>query len=469
MRATRRFWVSGGIGASLIALGVVLARPALALGGLAVGGWLLAHQLAFVLRTRAILEGVTISQTVTPTKTVESQPVRLRTTVTTRSDPGPLDTVTVETPPGTTAESATSSRVTDGETVVDGVLRPTVAGRYAIAPPALTFRDGTGLFAETVQRGEAATLRVEPNAPRNVHVGTGGQRFAVGIGEHDAGEGQGGIEPGELREYLPGDPRDRIDWKATARRGEPHVREFDATTDRQTLLVVDHSASTGNGRRGRRRLDFLREVALWLLERARDADDPVGLVTVGDDGITGRFAPAAGTDHYRRLELALYDLEPTSARRATTAIREQARSRTTADRLDDDSAFARTLRPFLEHASTYVDRVGDAALFSAVEATLGTTAGDPWTVVLTDDDERPQLLETVQFVRRHGGTCTTFVTPGMLFDPRDLREAETVYEEYLAFESFRRRLAGPDRAAAYEVAPEETIRTVLRQRPEARR
>ena len=468
MRATRRFWVSAGTAASLIALGVALARPSLAVGGLAIGGWLLANQIAFVLDTQRLLADVTITHEVTPKQTVESQPVRLRTTVTTPEGPEPLQRVSVDAPPGTTAESATTSRATGPETVVDAILRPTVTGQYTIAPPTLSLGDGHGLFEQTLRRGQETTLRVDPNAPRNVHVGTGGQRFAAGFGDHDALKGSSGIDPGELRQYLPGDPRDRIDWKATARRGEPHVREFEASTDRQTLLFVDHSASTGQGRPGHRRLDYLREVAVWLLDRARDASDPVGLVTVGDDGITGRFPPATGTEHYRRLELALFDLEPTGQSTAITSGRERSQLRATAARLDDDSAFATTLKPYLERATTYVDRVGSAALFSAVDATLGATRGDPWTVLLTNDDDRSQLLETAKYVRRHGGYCSTFVTPGALFDSPGLQAAEATYDDYLAFETFRQQLAGLQSAEAYEVAPDETIRTVLRQRPEAR-
>ncbi|WP_435349122.1 DUF58 domain-containing protein [Haloarchaeobius sp. HRN-SO-5] len=466
MRATRRFWVSGGTAASLIALGVVLERPSLAVGGLVVAGWLLAHQVAFVLRVQTLLDEATIGHEVTPSQTVSSQPVRLQTTVTTPDGPGPLQSVSVDTPAGTTPESSTSARATGPETTIGVLFRPTVAGRYAIDPPTLSLRDDRGLFEQTLQRGTGATLQVDPDAPRNVHVGTGGQRYVAGIGEHDAAIGRSGIEPGELREYVPGDPQNRIDWKATARRGEPHVREYESSSERRTLLFVDHSESTGRGRDGHRRLDYLREVAVWLLRRARQRSDPVGLVTVGDDGITGRFEAAADSEHYRRLELALYDLEPTAKTTANATARETDRLRTTADLLDDDSTFARTLRPYVEEATTYVDTVGAAPLFSAADVTLGSTPGDPWAVLLTDDDDRPELVETVRHARRRGGYATAFVTPGVAFGPQGLQAVETVYDDYLDFESFRQRLVALGRSEAYEVAPDETLQAVLQQRPE---
>jgi len=36
-----------------------------------------------------------------------------------------------------------------------------------------------------------------------------------------------------------------IDWKSTARLGEPYVRETEGETDRHTALLVDHRAHTG--------------------------------------------------------------------------------------------------------------------------------------------------------------------------------------------------------------------------------
>jgi uncharacterized protein (DUF58 family) len=56
-----------------------------------------------------------------------------------------------------------------------------------------------------------------------------------------------GNEPGESREYRPGDDVRRMDWPVTARTTVPHVRETIADRELETWLAVDLSASLDFG------------------------------------------------------------------------------------------------------------------------------------------------------------------------------------------------------------------------------
>ncbi|MBT8226070.1 MAG: DUF58 domain-containing protein, partial [Dactylosporangium sp.] len=56
-----------------------------------------------------------------------------------------------------------------------------------------------------------------------------------------------GTEPGESREYRPGDDVRRIDWPVTARTTTPHVRQTVADRELETWLAVDLSASLDFG------------------------------------------------------------------------------------------------------------------------------------------------------------------------------------------------------------------------------
>jgi uncharacterized protein (DUF58 family) len=56
-----------------------------------------------------------------------------------------------------------------------------------------------------------------------------------------------GSEPGESREYRPGDDVRRMDWPVTARTQVPHVRENIADRELETWLAVDLSASLDFG------------------------------------------------------------------------------------------------------------------------------------------------------------------------------------------------------------------------------
>ncbi|MEV6348658.1 DUF58 domain-containing protein [Actinoplanes sp. NPDC051851] len=56
-----------------------------------------------------------------------------------------------------------------------------------------------------------------------------------------------GTEPGESREYRPGDDVRRMDWPVTARTTQPHVRQTVADRELETWLAVDLSASLDFG------------------------------------------------------------------------------------------------------------------------------------------------------------------------------------------------------------------------------
>ena len=65
-----------------------------------------------------------------------------------------------------------------------------------------------------------------------------------------------GSEPGESREYQPGDDVRRMDWAVTARTTHPHVRQMIADRELETWLVVDLSASLDFGTVGCEKRDL---------------------------------------------------------------------------------------------------------------------------------------------------------------------------------------------------------------------
>src|SRR5262249_11174690 len=56
-----------------------------------------------------------------------------------------------------------------------------------------------------------------------------------------------GTEPGESREYRPGDDVRRMDWPVTARTTVPHVRQTVADRELETWVALDLSASLDFG------------------------------------------------------------------------------------------------------------------------------------------------------------------------------------------------------------------------------
>lgn len=474
MQVTRRFWGIAGIGAFLAVLAVVLARPLLLVGAAGLGAWLLARQYVFVRALARTLEDIAIEQSVSQDRVVAGREASV-TLSTTLPTPSPLDIAIEIVPPvsatGTTGDERTArlARGEDSASVVTPV-EWTVAGTYEFAAPELTLTDPLGLFGERLARGPTPEVVVEPRGPHDVHVGEGGDQLMIAYGERQSGRRDAGLDPGELREYVPGDAAGRIDWKATARMSEPYVREYEVETDRVTALLVDHRETMNTGSPGETKLDYARQVALAFVDSVREFGDPLGFYAIGDAGMTDRRAPAAG--QYSLVKRRLMELRPTDAELTDTqnshTLDSPTAARHAAGRLGSTSAFETTLKPYFATTTTYIERIEDDPLFETARTHLPRLRGAVWTVLFTDDTRRAEVRETVKLARRGDGRVLVFLTPSVLFEPGGLADLEAAYERYRDFEEFRRELARLERVSAFEVGPGDRLDAVLssgRRRP----
>lgn len=467
MQYSRRFWATLGVCVFLAVLAAVARTPVLLAGSVAIGAWLTAHAYAFVVGAQRTVDGLGVEVTVTPatvrtdTETVVTvmarrqrdiarpQPVEIACSL-----PGPAGVVDgVPTLDLSAATDATSSTV---------VLTVPIAGRFEVGPCQLAVSDAAGLFRSTVTAKPSATLFVQPRAPRKIHVGQGGNQLASAYGEHDLERGSGGLEPAELREYVPGDPQRNIDWNATARLGDAYVREFEAESDRETLLVVDHRAPMGVGATGETKLDYGRELALAVVESANALSDPLGLLTVGDDGHTAHYEPSATETQYQRIRTQLTDLAPTDNPDLVADPRDPGEVRDLRGHLSgDDSAFAAALSPLYAGTEDYVEGVDTDPFLHAVRTTLIRRGTPDLAVLVTDDTARTELRETVRLLRGQGVRTVCYLLADALYDAGGLADLDAAYASYVEFESFRRDLTRMPRVTAYEVAPADRLAAVL--------
>ena len=91
-----------------------------------------------------------------------------------------------------------------------------------------------------------------------------------------------GTELAQIRPYEPSDDVRRIDWSATARTGEPHVRVYQAERVLTTWLVLDTSPSMRFGTADRRKADVAEGVAIAIGHLATRRGNRFGAVTFGD-------------------------------------------------------------------------------------------------------------------------------------------------------------------------------------------
>jgi uncharacterized protein (DUF58 family) len=107
----------------------------------------------------------------------------------------------------------------------------------------------------------------------------------------------------EHRPYLPGDDIRRIDWRVWGRTDRLYVKEFEADTNANLIVLLDVSRSMDYGSTGVTKFDYARYLAASLLYLSRRQRDRVGLITF-DTGLVDYVPPSA-----KHLELALHTLD----------------------------------------------------------------------------------------------------------------------------------------------------------------
>ncbi|WP_265111033.1 DUF58 domain-containing protein [Halosolutus halophilus] len=492
MRPTRHLWATGVLAVLLAACAVVFARPLLLVATALIGAWTLSRQYLFLAAVTETVAGVDVLQApdTTGIRTNETTPVTLAATL---EAPCSLRlALEAGVPPGGRVTEPLALSLAPGDARAQRTTDVTwpIAGRHRFEHASLTATDG--LFETTVAVGPTPTVTVEPRGPRTVHVGEGGERVATTQGDHESGRLGPGLEPAELREYVPGDRADRIDWNATARLGTLYVRERDAETERPTVLCLDHRDALSTGPPGETKLDYLRTVALALTAGARNAGDPIGLVTVAETGLTTQIAPERGPTHYTTIRRRLLDLapavtpqqsrppepSPTPGNAATTtgaagdavgvgggahalahgpAVTQP---RAALSHLDRGDAFSRTLEPFYAARHAVSTELESDPLLGAIQA-AAAHRGRGGTVLCTDDSDPAALRTAIRQARDQGRDVLVLLAPTVLFESGGLADLEGAYERYVAFEDFRRDLDRMAQVTALEVAPGDRLSSVL--------
>jgi uncharacterized protein (DUF58 family) len=95
-------------------------------------------------------------------------------------------------------------------------------------------------------------------------------------------------ELAQVRPYQPGDDVRQMDWLATARTNEPHVRVHVAERALTTWLLLDRSISMQFGTADRRKADVAEGVALALGQVASRRGNRLGVITTGSGAAASR-------------------------------------------------------------------------------------------------------------------------------------------------------------------------------------
>jgi uncharacterized protein (DUF58 family) len=111
------------------------------------------------------------------------------------------------------------------------------------------------------------------------------------------------VDFAEHRAYMPGDDIRRIDWRVFARTDRFYVKEFEADSNANFLILLDVSKSMHYGSREVTKLDYGRMLAACLAYLARGQRDRVGLVLFDQDVVD--FVPPSA----KHLDSILHALD----------------------------------------------------------------------------------------------------------------------------------------------------------------
>ncbi|HOF88078.1 MAG TPA: DUF58 domain-containing protein [Armatimonadota bacterium] len=189
-------------------------------------------------------------------------------------------------------------------------LTPLQRGAYPFGPLTVRVKTPLGLWVGQYVYAHGDTMRVYPNIQqtKQQHLLTRQQRTRqMGLRAMRL-RGQG-MEFESLRDYLPDDELRRVDWKASARRGNLVTREYDIERSQQIMIVLDLGRAMASHLDYMTKLDHAINAAVLLTYVAGQSQDRVGVMAFADT-IAAFMPPGKGAGQLPLVLDQLYPLQP---------------------------------------------------------------------------------------------------------------------------------------------------------------
>ncbi len=128
-------------------------------------------------------------------------------------------------------------------------------------------------------------------------------------GDHILPQRGGNGDFDSLRPYVSGDDYRKLDWKATAKRGLPMVREYSVERNQIVLVGVDTGRWMRQRIGDRSKLDYALPAALQLARASVELSDTVGFFLYGAK-VRHFVAPGRGLPHFNRMVNLSFGVQP---------------------------------------------------------------------------------------------------------------------------------------------------------------
>jgi len=177
-------------------------------------------------------------------------------------------------------------------------------GAFALGPVLVRARDRLGFHSWEAKLGARQPLRVYPSV-ESLRTMLAPLETQVFVGNQVSRARGDGIEFADIREWERGDRPRRVNWRASARRGELWVNEQHPERNTDVILFLDTYTNVRRG--GRSTLDLTVRAAASLAHRYLQRKDRVGVVSFG--GFLSWLLPASGTRQLYRIVDSLLQMD----------------------------------------------------------------------------------------------------------------------------------------------------------------
>jgi uncharacterized protein (DUF58 family) len=196
-------------------------------------------------------------------------------------------------------------------------------GEYQLGPWEATTGDPFGIFTVVQRSVDAKTVLVYPPIAGQLPFALPrGMASGRALTSHRSWDPT--VSAGSVRGYIPGDPRQHIHWRTTARRDQLHTKEFDQESGGDIWLVLDldQDVQVGQGERSTEEMGIIvtASIAALLLNAGR----AVGLIAYGPQRHT--VMPARGRGHLWELLHVLARVRAEETRPLGRVLEEGART-----------------------------------------------------------------------------------------------------------------------------------------------
>ncbi len=193
-------------------------------------------------------------------------------------------------------------------TVVEYNLTPNRRGAYHLGNFTVRYKSALGLFWRQVCFSLDTDLKVYSDLQALQELSLKLSRSSAQGEFHQRKRGHG-TDFSSLREYAVGDPADKIDWNATARRDRPIIRTYETEQEQRLLILIDAGRMMLSDLSGLTRFDHALNSALALALTGLTFNDQVGFGIFADKPLA-YLPPRRGKGYMKKILEVTHSVNP---------------------------------------------------------------------------------------------------------------------------------------------------------------